>query len=132
VDSILSQMMGDVEVLLVDDRSTDGSREYCSDLYDGNDRVRIIAQPENKGPGEARNRGIREARGQYIAFVDSDDQLRRDAFSNMLSAAEETDADVLHVAGMLIPVADELPENLSDLSSDGIMPVSFDIVRRSR
>jgi glycosyltransferase involved in cell wall biosynthesis len=131
VDSILRQTMGDIEILLIDDCSTDGSPEYCLDLYRGERRVRMIRQSVNMGPGEARNRGIKEAGGEYIAFVDSDDQLKEDAFSCMLAAAEETGADVLHVAGILIPTADELPENLSELPRDGITPISFDMEGRS-
>lgn len=131
VSSILNQTMNDVEILLVDDCSTDGSKEYCMSLFEKESRVRIISQPHNMGPGEARNRGIREATGKYIAFVDSDDQLKADAFSNMLKAAEETDADVLHVAGILIPVADDLPEDLNELDDEGIIPISFDMTGRS-
>ncbi len=131
VESLLRQTMDDIEILLIDDCSTDGSLEYCRELYGANPKVRILTQSQNGGPGAARNRGIAEAKGEYIAFVDSDDQLRSDGFSEMYRAATETDADVLHVAGILIPTADELPEDISTVPDDGITPISFDFTGRS-
>ena len=69
LDSALAQPPGLSEVIVVDDGSTDGTAEMLS-AYAG--RVRVFRQ-ENQGPGAARNRGLREARGEYIAFLDSDD-----------------------------------------------------------
>ena len=126
VDSLLSQTLEETEIIIVDDCSTDGSLEYCRDLFKDNSKVRILTQPQNMGPGEARNTGIREACGDYIAFVDSDDQMRKEGLQKMYEAAVKTGADVVHVAGILIPTADELPDNLSELPSEGITPISFD------
>lgn len=126
VDSLLSQTLEETEIIIVDDCSTDGSLEYCRDLFKDNAKVKILSQPQNMGPGEARNTGIREACGDYIAFVDSDDQMRSEGLQKMYDAAVRTGADVVHVAGILIPTAEELPDNLSDLPPEGITPISFD------
>ena len=96
VDSVLNQTHKNIELLIVDDCSTDGSLDLCRELYGNNERVRIIQQAENKGPGAARNRGISEARGEYIAFIDSDDEMMPDNLDRMFKAAKENDADVLH------------------------------------
>jgi len=70
IDSVLSQTMQVYEVLVIDDGSTDGTAEFITGLY--GDQVRVITQ-ENAGVAAARNRGIREASGGWIAFLDSDD-----------------------------------------------------------
>ena len=61
VDSLLAQTLRQIEVVLVDDCSTDGSPELLEEHYAGEERVRVIRQQQNCGPGEARNRGILEA-----------------------------------------------------------------------
>ncbi len=96
VDSVLDQTLKGVEVIVVDDCSTDGSLELCRELYGSNDRVRILQQPKNGGPGAARNTGIRSASGEYVAFVDSDDGLLPDTLRNLFEAAKKFGADVVH------------------------------------
>ena len=96
VDSILAQTHSNIEVLIVDDCSTDGSFELCYELYGHDERVRLLQQPKNMGPGAARNTGIRSAQGKYIVFVDSDDEILPDMFSKMLDTAEKFSADIIH------------------------------------
>ena len=74
VQSIVTQGLDDFEVLLVDDGSTDRSGMLCDELCSKNECIRVIHQP-NGGLSAARNRGIDEARGEYVTFVDSDDEL---------------------------------------------------------
>ena len=72
LDSILSQTLKEIEIICVDDGSTDDSLEILSEIAVKDSRVRVLQQ-ENKGSGAARNYGIIEAKGEYIAFMDSDD-----------------------------------------------------------
>ena len=107
VDSILNQTLADIEVLIIDDCSTDGSLELCRELYGHDERVRIIQQPHNMGPGAARNRGINEARGKYIVFVDGDDEILPDRSRKMFETAEKYNADIVHNTEFLFPLPDE-------------------------
>jgi hypothetical protein len=80
--SILTQSHSDLEVIVVDDGSTDGGGLVAAATSDG--RLRLIQQP-NAGPGAARNRGLAEARGQYVAFLDADDDWLPDFLESALS-----------------------------------------------
>lgn len=86
VGKILKSKVSGLEVILVDDGSTDGSFEIPESLND--ERVRVF-QKENGGPSAARNYGIDEARGEYLMFVDSDDSLDEEFIAKMLSRAKE-------------------------------------------
>lgn len=79
VDSILAQTFRDFEVLLVDDGSPDGSGAICDEYARKDPRVRVIHK-ENGGVSSARNKGIDEARGEWITFVDADDWLSLETF----------------------------------------------------
>lgn len=74
IDSCLSQSYEDIEIIVVDDGSRDGTEAHIRDTY--GDLVRLIVQV-NQGPGIARNRGIAEASGEFIHFLDADDQLHK-------------------------------------------------------
>ena len=71
VESILAQTYTNWKLIIVDDCSTDGSHAYLATLKDP--RIQILRQPENTGPGAARNRGMDIAEGKYLAFLDADD-----------------------------------------------------------
>lgn len=94
MESLLKQDCKDMEILLVDDGSTDGSGMLC-DGYETAypEAVRVIHQ-ENGGLGAARNSGLREARGEYVLFVDSDDWLHPDTLSVLSRQIDEQDADM--------------------------------------
>ncbi|MFD4627622.1 CDP-glycerol glycerophosphotransferase family protein [Streptomyces sp. NPDC058475] len=104
VRSVLDQTLRGVEVVIVDDRSTDGSYEVARQLAAAHPgRVRAFQLPENSGGcGAPRNHGIQQARGEYVLFLDSDDVLERNACRNMLEAAEATGADL--VSGLCVRV----------------------------
>ena len=73
VDSLLAQTLEEIEIILVDDASTDSSRALMEDYRSRSEKVRCLYLDENIRQGGARNRGIEIAKGEYIAFVDSDD-----------------------------------------------------------
>ncbi|MGP4045584.1 glycosyltransferase family 2 protein [Streptomyces sp. 2A115] len=104
VRSVLEQTLRNVEVVIVDDRSTDGSYEVARGLAaEHPGRVRAFRLDENSGGcGAPRNHGIAQARGTYVLFLDSDDVLERNACRNMLEAAETTGADL--VSGLCVRV----------------------------
>jgi len=91
-DSILTQSHRDLELLLIEDGSPDQSGALCDAIAAGDSRVRVFHKA-NGGVSSARNLGLANAKGDYIAFVDSDDWLEPDALSLLLTALEENGAD---------------------------------------
>lgn len=91
VQSVLDQTYRDIEVLVVDDCSTDNTEEVIRSIKD--ERVKYFCMERNSGACAARNRGIEEAKGEYIAFQDSDDIWRPDKLTKQISVLETTDAD---------------------------------------
>ena len=91
-DSILSQTFSDLELLLIDDGSPDQSGQLCDAIAAEDGRVRVFHKP-NGGVSSARNLGLEHAVGEYIAFVDSDDWLDREALALLLDALRENGAD---------------------------------------
>lgn len=93
LDSVLGQTLREIEVICVDDGSTDSSlaiiREYAAKAP----RLRLLTQP-NSGAGAARNLGIENANGEYIAFVDADDWVERRYCESLYASAEKYSADV--------------------------------------
>ena len=85
VDSILAQDFEDLELIVVDDGSTDGTSEEIK-KYGG--RVKLLQQPQNRGVSAARNRGILQARGKYLAFLDSDDLWVKDKLKAQVNFLE--------------------------------------------
>lgn len=82
IESILSQTYGNLELILVDDESTDGSGAICDKYADADGRVKVIHQ-KNGGPTAAVVSGMREAVGDYYTFVDSDDYVSKDMLESM-------------------------------------------------
>ena len=73
IDSVINQSYTNWELILVDDQSTDNSFKICQEAADIDPRIKAIRQDKNAGALEARNRGIKEANGKFICFLDSDD-----------------------------------------------------------
>jgi len=91
IDSVLAQTHKDYELIVVDDGSTDGGGDVVRQYTDP--RIRLIAQ-ENAGVSAARNRGIAEAKGEWIAFLDADDEWRPTFLERMMDAGRRFDAAV--------------------------------------
>ena len=93
IDSLISQTLKNIEIILVDDGSTDDSGVIC-DLYAKDNRV-LILHNNNKGPSASRNDGIKYAKGEYCMFVDSDDWLELDACEKMYTYGKRTSSDLV-------------------------------------
>ena len=94
----MAQTFQDFEIILVDDASPDNSFELCQKLYGDNDKVRFIRHEKNLGLGPARNTGMKNARGKYIYFVDSDDFILPETLETFFDVAEKNNAQVVHAA----------------------------------
>ena len=94
LESLLSQTFPDFEVLCIDDASADHSVRVIREFQQKDPRIRLLQQ-EHAGVSAARNLGIANARGEYIAFVDGDDWLAVDALEKMVTAADSKNADVV-------------------------------------
>lgn len=95
IQSILGQTLTALELIVVDDASTDASTAVVEQAAALDRRVRLIVQPRNAGPGAARNRGIAEARGRYVAIFDSDDLMAPDRLARLVQRAEADGADMV-------------------------------------
>lgn len=95
MQALLGQTFRDMEVILVDDLSPDGSPAMCDRYAALDPRVRVIHKPVNEGLGLARNTGLDAARGKYIAFHDSDDTLHPDTYAEAVRIMEESGADTV-------------------------------------
>lgn len=93
-DSIINQTYKNLEVLLIDDGSTDNSGMICDKLGEKYSCVRVFHK-SNKGLASARNFGIEHAQGDYLGFVDSDDWIYRDMYSSMMDVAIRHSADIV-------------------------------------
>ena len=87
VDSIIHQSYKNLEIILVDDGSTDGSGFLCDNYKQVDSRIKVIHK-ENGGLSDARNAGLEIAVGKYVTFVDSDDWIRKDYAKLLLEAAQ--------------------------------------------
>ena len=88
VESLLAQTYTNLEILLVDDGSTDSSGEICDEYAVKDDRVRVVHQ-RNQGPSVARNSGLDHMKGEYVAFVDSDDVVLPDFIESLYELLEK-------------------------------------------
>ncbi len=117
IQSVLGQTLSDYEILVIDDASEDRSElgQHIQSYSDS--RIRLICHEVNKGGGAARNTGIREARGEYVAFLDSDDEWLPQKLELQLMAAKEEQGD-----NWLIYCQSEVRTMRKGLASVSIMP----------
>ena len=92
--SVLSQTYSDLQIVLIDDGSKDGSWQLCQEYAAKDNRIEAWHQ-ENKGVAETRDNLLKKVKGDYVLFVDSDDWIEYDMVEYMLSLAKETDAEMV-------------------------------------
>ena len=107
VDSIINQTYTNLEIILVNDGSTDNSGKLCDELAKKDERIRVIHK-ENGGLSDARNRGIDESESDLVGFIDSDDYIDSDMYEVLLKNLNDTDADLSMCA--LYDVYNNTPE----------------------
>lgn len=115
VDSVCSQTYSNLEIILVDDGSSDGTGELCDRLAEKDFRIRVYHK-ENGGASSARNLGLQNAVGDYIGFVDSDDYIDADVYKEMVELALQKDCRIVQIS------RDEMDEEGNKLQDICIPP----------
>lgn len=105
VESILNQTLRDFELILVNDQSTDGSKELCIEYSKKDSRVRVHHNTENLGISKTRNVGLMMAKGDYVAFSDDDDEFLPNLLEDNFQLALQYDADMVKFGRKLIDVS---------------------------
>ncbi len=118
--SVLNQTYRDIELIIVDDGSTDNTASVVRSIEDP--RIRYISLDKNSGANTARNTGIDQAKGDYIAFQDSDDEWVPDKLERQLAAIKDNNADVCFCNKKRITVNENSHDVLKRDLSDGIIP----------
>src|SRR5208282_646069 len=118
LDSIAAQSFADLEVIMVDDGSTDHSAQIARAKAAADPRFTLL-QPEHGGPGGARNRGVERARGEFLAFVDGDDVLSANAYELLLHALEQSGSDFVSGAVFRVGPKGINPSALHSLALKG-------------
>ena len=94
IESIINQTLANIEIILVNDGSTDNSGKIADEYSNLDNRIRVIHQ-QNSGQGSARNKGIEISNGKYIGFVDADDWIDADMYEKMYEKAINRNADII-------------------------------------
>jgi glycosyltransferase involved in cell wall biosynthesis len=123
VQSILSADFKDIEIILVDDASNENTADELSAIIK-HENVEYLRQPENRGPGAARNRGLRAARGERVFFMDSDDRIYPEILpkiARFLKGAHDCDIVILAKSVEKWPDSGEKIRQFADGSREGVI-----------
>jgi glycosyltransferase involved in cell wall biosynthesis len=101
IESCINQTYAEVEVILVDDKSSDSSGKICDNYALKDRRINVIHCANNSGPSTARNIGMKNASGDYFIFVDSDDYIEKNAVEILIEAEKKYQADLVVASNML-------------------------------
>ena len=128
VESILNSTYQDFELLLVDDGATDGSGDLCDRIAQSDQRVRVIHKP-NGGLPDARNAGLREAKGECIMFIDGDDQIHPRMLEVLKTAIDSGDYDFSMVRG--VKLKSEMIADYKKKSDESIQTAQQQVLSRT-
>lgn len=117
VDSIVNQTYENLEILLLDDGSTDGSAELCDELAETDARIKVYHQ-KNSGISATRNVGISMAAGEYIGFVDSDDYVDSTMYEKMITKIKEENGDLVICGYQKVDENNDYIENDSPIRNE--------------
>ncbi len=119
MNSIVNQTLQELEIILIDDKSLDGSPQKCDEWASKDSRIKVVHKSQNEGLGFARNTGLTQATGEYIVFVDSDDFVSLNMYETLYSVAVKEDADAVY--SNCIFYKDDRHQNIRyDVSNDTI------------
>lgn len=107
VQTVMNQTEKDIEIILVNDQSTDKSGMICDELMNQDKRIEVIHLQQNKGICGARNEGIRKATGEYVAFCDNDDFFTPELIEENYKTAKQYNADMVKFGRKLIDMDSE-------------------------
>lgn len=107
IQSVLSQTYEDFELICIDDCSTDDTRKILEDFQNRDNRIRVLVNKDRKGAAKSRNRGIKEAQGKYLTFLDGDDIYDEEVIDKAYHAMERYDVDIVMFEYMHVP-SDEI------------------------
>ena len=95
LNSLLNQTLEEIEIICIDDCSSNNSYKILENYKNKYEKIKVIQHIENKGLGPTRNTGIKQAIGDYIAFIDSDDYISLDYFENLYNTSKKYDSDIV-------------------------------------
>ena len=119
INSLRNQSLADIEIILVDDSSTDSSLEICNRAAAEDSRIKVIHKV-NEGAGKARNAGLEVATGEYIGFVDSDDFVKEDMYETLCEKADKYCSDLV-MSGVLF-----VDGNMFSEAGENVCKIYFD------
>ena len=124
LQSIIKQTYCNIEIIVIDDGSTDNGAEIVQRIAQADMRIRYVYQ-SNAGPSAARNHGLRLAKGDYIQFLDADDWFPPQRFERMLAAYKQTGEKVILYSGLCLGAEDDIHHHMPYSARTNVGDVDF-------
>ena len=123
IDSILNQSYQNMEIVIVEDKSTDDTKDKLK-KYENHEKIKILFNEKNSGLSYSRNRGLQESTGDYIGYIDSDDYIEEDYYSNLMAAIQKENAEIA-VCGIKVVNEQGDLENANPCHSSDLGKLAF-------
>ena len=128
INSIVNQTYTNIEIILINDGSTDRSLEICHKLSKCDKRIKVLDK-EHTGIADSRNVGLNNASGEFISFIDSDDYISNDMYENMIRYMEKYDLDIAEGINEIVKQQKAIGRNLNQIATlanmDRVTAVNF-------